>query len=115
MHAAADAFLLVYPGFPDREPGRQRAHLLALTSSHSVAVRQQPGAAGDDQQLLLLLGSLFVGSHVLVFFGVTVPVLRIAGGLAVASFGWRLLRDGVEPADTATNVDEDAPVDAFSR
>ena len=46
---------------------------------------------------VLLLASLFVGSHVLQFFGITIPVLRVAGGLVVASFGWRLLRDGVEP------------------
>src|SRR5581483_4885225 len=64
---------------------------------------------------LLLLGSLFVGSHVLTFFGITLPVLRIGGGLAVASFGWRLLRDGVEPTARSpeVDVDEDVPVDAF--
>jgi multiple antibiotic resistance protein len=62
---------------------------------------------------ILLLGSLFVGSHVLVFFGITVPVLRIAGGLAVASFGWRLLRDGVEPTNQSRAVDEEGPIDAF--
>ena len=50
---------------------------------------------------VLLLGSLFVGSHVLTFFGITLPVLRIGGGLAVSSFGWRLLRDGVEPTARA--------------
>jgi multiple antibiotic resistance protein len=62
---------------------------------------------------LLLLGSLLIGSHVLEFFGITLPVLRIGGGLAVASFGWRLLRDGVEPTHNPGEVDQNAPVDAF--
>ncbi len=42
--------------------------------------------------LILLLASLFVGDMVLAFFGVTVPVVQVAGGLVVASLGWRLLQ-----------------------
>jgi multiple antibiotic resistance protein len=114
MHTAANAFLLVYAGlFPIVNPVGSAPIFLALTSGHSNAVRHRLVRQVTINSFLLLLGSLFVGSHVLVFFGITVPVLRIAGGLAVASFGWRLLRDGVEPTDTAAEVDEDAPVDAF--
>jgi len=40
---------------------------------------------------LLLLGSLFVGSYLLDFFGITLPVVRIAGGLVVTAFAWKLL------------------------
>ena len=113
MHEAAKAFLLVYAGlFPIVNPVGSAPIFLALTSGRSVALRHRLVRQVAINSFILLLGSLFVGSHVLVFFGITVPVLRIAGGLAVASFGWRLLRDGVEPADNATNV-EDAPVDAF--
>jgi len=42
--------------------------------------------------LCVLLGSYFVGTFVLAFFGITLPVLRIAGGLVVASAGWGLLQ-----------------------
>lgn len=41
--------------------------------------------------LILLLCSLFIGSHVLNFFGITIPILRIAGGVVVSSIGWKLL------------------------
>jgi len=41
---------------------------------------------------------------VLEFFGISVPVLRIAGALVAAVFGWRLLRDGVEPARVAARL-----------
>jgi multiple antibiotic resistance protein len=35
--------------------------------------------------------SLYVGAYVLGFFGVTLPVLRVAGGIIVAAAGWRML------------------------
>lgn len=53
----------------------------------------------------LLLGSLFIGSHVLEFFGITVPVVRVAGGLVVTAFAWQLLHSGVDvdpPPDGTT-------------
>ena len=43
---------------------------------------------------ILLLGSVFVGSYVLEFFGITLPIVRLAGGLVVATFAWRLLHSG---------------------
>jgi multiple antibiotic resistance protein len=38
-----------------------------------------------------------VGSFILHFFGVSLPVVEVAGGLVIASMGWRLLN---EPDDT---------------
>ncbi len=37
--------------------------------------------------------SLYVGAYVLGFFGVSIPVLRVAGGIVVASAGWRMLNE----------------------
>lgn len=42
----------------------------------------------------VLLVSLFVGSHILRFFGISMPALRIAGGLVVAATGWSMLNAG---------------------
>ncbi|MDR3427641.1 MULTISPECIES: MarC family protein [Silvimonas] len=39
----------------------------------------------------LLLFSMFIGSYVLDFFGVSIPIVRVCGGLLVASAGWKLL------------------------
>src|SRR5579864_3482340 len=39
----------------------------------------------------VLLVSQFLGSQILNFFGVTIPALRIAGGLVVAATGWSML------------------------
>jgi multiple antibiotic resistance protein len=114
MNAAANSFLLVYAGlFPIVNPIGSAPIFLALTSRNSAAVRRQLARRVAVNGFVLLLGSLFVGSHVLVFFGITLPVLRIAGGLAVASFAWRLLRDGAAPTHAEGEVDETGPIDAF--
>ena len=114
MSAAANAFLLVYAGlFPIVNPVGGAPIFLALTSHNSAEVRHRLVHRVAINSFILLVGSLFVGSHVLVFFGITLPVVRIAGGLAVASFAWRLLNDGAATADTTGGVDETVPIDAF--
>ena len=42
---------------------------------------------------VLLMCAIFIGSYVLAFFGLSLPVVRVAGGLLVASTGWHLLHD----------------------
>ncbi len=51
-----------------------------------------------------MLGSYFVGSHILEFFGISIPVVQVGGGVVVMSMGWTLLtkkeeaRNGTEPS-----------------
>jgi multiple antibiotic resistance protein len=42
----------------------------------------------------LLVGSYFVGTHILSFFGISLPVVQVGGGLIVISTGWALLKQG---------------------
>jgi len=114
MNVAANSFLLVYAGlFPIVNPIGSAPIFLALTSHNPAKIRHRLVHRVALNSFILLLGSLFVGSHVLVFFGITLPVVRVAGGLAVSSFAWRLLRDGVMTAEGPDAVDETVPVDAF--
>jgi multiple antibiotic resistance protein len=114
MNTAADAFLLVYAGlFPIVNPLGNAPIFLALTANHKEAIRRLLARRVAVNGFFLLLGSLFVGSHVLVFFGITVPVLRIAGGLVVAAFGWSVLRDGPGSTHDAGPGDTEGPIDAF--
>jgi len=41
----------------------------------------------------LLMGAIFVGSYVLDFFGISLPIVRVAGGIVVGMAGWKLLND----------------------
>jgi multiple antibiotic resistance protein len=54
----------------------------------------------------IIIASLLVGAYVLAFFGISVAVLRVAGGLVVASAGWKLMN---APAESrSADVDTDA-------
>jgi multiple antibiotic resistance protein len=37
---------------------------------------------------------MLVGPQLLLFFGISLPVLKVAGGLVVAVMGWNILNDG---------------------
>jgi multiple antibiotic resistance protein len=62
--------------------------------------------------LLIMFGALWTGAYVLNFFGVSLDALRIAGGLVVATNGWRLLTSGDKHADRKTREEQVAEEDA---
>jgi multiple antibiotic resistance protein len=47
----------------------------------------------------MVLGSLLLGSFVLLLFGLSIPVVQVAGGAVVCALGWKLLSDIPKPAD----------------
>jgi multiple antibiotic resistance protein len=47
------------------------------------------------------------------FFGITLPVLRIAGGLVVTSFAWKLLQEGGASEGAGDQGKPVGPKDAF--
>jgi len=65
---------------------------------------------------LLLMVSFAVGSHVLSFFGISLPVVQVGGGLIVISIGWAMLaeKDEDERGQVRRSVDcKDVLRDAF--
>ncbi|MFK7090934.1 MarC family protein [Chromobacterium violaceum] len=59
---------------------------------------------------LLLVGSMFVGGYVLSFFGVSLPVVQMSGGLLITFAAWRMLND--TPAESSQPSAEQARVDS---
>jgi multiple antibiotic resistance protein len=47
--------------------------------------------------LVLILTSIFIGTYILAFFGISLPVVQVGGGLIVISTGWSLLRQPNDP------------------
>ena len=39
----------------------------------------------------LLLVSILIGTHILAFFGISLPVVQVGGGLVIVAAGWKLL------------------------
>lgn len=113
MNTFANTFLLVYAAlFPLVNPFGSAPLFLGLTEEYTNAERARISRQIAINSFLLLLGSLFIGSHVLGFFGVDLPVVRVAGGLVVTSFGWKLLNAAPLPDQTHAAqhaADEDDP------
>ena len=41
----------------------------------------------------IVTASLYIGAYVLSFFGISIPVLRVAGGIVISMSGWRMLTE----------------------
>ena len=115
MQVVINSFLLAYAAlFPIVNPVGCGPIFLELTQFCTEKQRDDLSRAVAINSLFLLAGSFFIGSHVLGFFGVSLPVVRIGGGLIVTAFGWRLLNaqapsDNAEAASTSkTSVVPDA-------
>jgi multiple antibiotic resistance protein len=98
MNAFANALLLCYAAlFPIVNPIGSAPLFLGLTQFATEPQRNALAGRVAINSFFLLLGSLFVGSHVLEFFGISLPVVRVAGGLVVTVFGWKLLNSDERP------------------
>jgi multiple antibiotic resistance protein len=115
MNAFASAFLLTYATlFPIINPVGNAPIFLGLTRGRSVQERNTLARHVAINSFFLLLGSLLMGSHVLEFFGISLPVVRIGGGLVVTAFGWLLLNSGVSTdGDAAAAGPKPKPLDTF--
>jgi len=109
------AFLFTYATlFPIINPVGNAPIIVSLTPGRSDTERSLLARRVAVSSFFLLLGSLVVGSHVLEFFGISLPVVRIGGGLVVTAFGWRLLNSGVSVDSDATAAGpRPRPLDTF--
>jgi multiple antibiotic resistance protein len=112
MIAIVNTFVLCYAAlFPIVNPVGSAPLFLGLTQFTTEKVRNGLAMRVAISSFFLLLGSLFMGSHVLEFFGISLPVVRIGGGLVVTSFGWKLLNSDakVDGEHTGENTVSTAP------
>ena len=113
LNEILNAFLLVYAAlFPIVNPIANAPLFMGLTQFCTDAQRNLLARRVALNSFFLLVGSLFIGSHVLEFFGISLPVVRVGGGLVVTAFGWKLLN--AEPEGPSTgNAPAKALPDAF--
>ena len=98
MDIFVDTLLLSFAAlFPIVNPVGGAPLFLGLTQFCTEKERRSLALRVATNSFFLLLGSLIVGSHVLQFFGISLPVVRIGGGLVVTSFGWKLLNSDERP------------------
>jgi len=92
---ANNAFLIAFPSlFSIINPIGGALIFDVFTREFSHADRTTVAALVGSYSLLIMFGALWTGAYVLSFFGVSLDALRIAGGVVVASSGWRFLTSG---------------------
>ena len=85
---------------------------LAMSADLPPQARHHLATVVARNAFLLMAGVLLIGAYVLAFFGISVPIVRVAGGLVLVSAGWRLLHTGAEPDGPAVAP---AVTDAWER
>jgi multiple antibiotic resistance protein len=63
----------------------------SLTAGASDTTRNALAWRVAVNAFILLVGGMFIGTHVLAFFGISLPVVKVAGGLLVIATAWKLL------------------------
>ena len=87
------AFLLAFPAlFSIVNPLGASLIFAEVTDGRGAAERRTLARKVAFYGFLILLVSLWIGSTLLAFFGITIGALRIAGGLVVAVRAWGLLQ-----------------------
>lgn len=78
--------------FPIVNPLGSSPLFLSLTQPATPAERRVLSQKVAGNSFFLLLGSLLIGSHILSFFGISLPIVQVGGGLVVISAGWAMLK-----------------------
>ena len=82
--------------FPIVDPLGNIPIFLGLTTGYTSCDRTVLSRKIALNSLWLLIGSMLIGSHILKFFGISIPVVQIGGGLVVMWTGWTLLQQDPE-------------------
>lgn len=91
IQVAKSILLVVSALFPIVDPIGGSPIFLSLTRDYTTETRKLLARSIAVNSFVLLLTSFAVGSHVLSFFGISLPVVQVGGGLIVISIGWAML------------------------
>ena len=94
------SFIAVFAAlFPIINPLGGGPIFLNMVQACSQPVRNKLALGVSISSFFMLLGSMLIGPELLLFFGISLPALKLAGGLVVISVGWNLLNQKSSPKD----------------
>ena len=96
IHAAKSILLVISALFPIVDPIGGAPIFLSLTSNYLPQTRRMLARRIAIDSFILMIASFAIGSHVLSFFGISLPVVQVGGGLIVISIGWAMLNQKEE-------------------
>ena len=100
------AILAVAALMPIVNPLGSAPIFLSMSADLPTAARRQLSRRVAWNSFALLAAAMLIGSHVLRLFGISVPIVRVAGGLLVVANGWRLLNADDAPAPDKARVQD---------
>jgi multiple antibiotic resistance protein len=92
METAQSILIIVSALFPVVNPLGGSPIFLVWTKDCSSSMRKALSRRIAMNSFFLLVGSYLIGSHILAFFGISLPVVQVGGGLIVVSAGWAMLK-----------------------
>jgi len=96
LEVAKSTLLILSALFPIVNPIGGSPIFLALTREYPASARRILARQVAMNSFILLIASVLVGSHILDFFGISIPVVQVGGGLIVISNGWAMLKSKEE-------------------
>lgn len=110
----ANTFLVVGALFPIVNPLGTAPIFLIFTRGLTDHGRVRISRRIAVNSLVIMVASLFVGTHILGFFGISLPVVQVGGGLVVISTAWTLLKEP-DSDDMSQHVKQAADEDGCMR
>lgn len=114
LETAKNVFLLVSALFPIVDPLGGSPFFLAVTSEYAPEARRALAYRIALNSFFLLVGSYFIGTYILAFFGISVAIVQVGGGIVLIAMGWAILMQKDEGSDSA-NRKSIHPQDVFRR
>ena len=114
LETAKNTLLILSALFPIVNPLGGSPIFLTLTQDYSAPARRALSWRVALNSFILLVCSCLIGTHILTFFGISLPVVQIGGGLIVISTGWTILNHkDDEPSKHDVGRNDVSPQDEF--
>src|SRR5215813_15065919 len=92
LEAAKTLLLTVGALFSIVNPAGDSPIFLARTAGYQPQARRALAQQVALNSFFVLVVSYFIGTYILEFFGISLPVVQVGGGFIVISTGWTLLK-----------------------
>lgn len=100
LQVAESTLLILSALFPIVNPLGNSPIFLTLTRGYSTSDRRALSRRIAMNSFFLLVCSCLIGTHILSFFGISIPVVQVGGGLIVISTGWTMLKSSDDDDDS---------------
>jgi multiple antibiotic resistance protein len=108
MEAFVRNVLLVFAAlFPIVNPIGMAPIFATMTFPYSTDVRRTMAVRIAINGMVLLVASIFIGSYILEFFGISIAAVQVGGGLVVTISGWHILNRRNDVADRKSEASPD--------